>query len=176
MPQPNRGDAGLQRPGHIGVEPIPDHQGRIQRDAQAAGALGVDGGIRLRRAEVPRGDQRIDQAADPRLFESLRQFGVTGADGVGDHAQPVARLERGQHFEHIGNRDDRHLPEVLTGLLDDQGVAGIEEDAAKGHQAGDEAGCSWRARSWPQAASMSSPRVARMVVEMPAVWRMAWNA
>src|SRR3989442_1644192 len=81
-----------------------------------------------------RGDQRIDRAADPRLFESLRQFGVTGADGVGDHAQPVARLERGQHLEHIGNRDDRHLPEVLTGLLDDQGVAGIEEDAAKGHQ------------------------------------------
>src|SRR5207253_851991 len=84
-------------------------------------------------------------------------------------------FERGQHLERIRDRRDRHLPQMLTRLLDDEGVAGVEEDAEKGHQAGDVA-CSWRARSWPHAASMSSPRVARMVVEMPAVCRMDWNA
>ena len=47
----------------LGVQSIPHHQGLVQRDAQAAGALGVDGRIRLRLSEVPRGDQGIDQVA-----------------------------------------------------------------------------------------------------------------
>src|SRR3989442_852339 len=73
-------------------------------------SLAVDGGIRLRAPEVARGDKRIDEAADPGLFESLRQFGVARADGVRDDAQPITRPERGQHLEHIRDRLDRHLP------------------------------------------------------------------
>src|SRR5256714_6916539 len=176
MAKPDRRDAGPQRPRDIRIQAVADHQGRIQRKTEAAGALGVDRGIRLRHAEVPRRDQRIDQGADPRFFQRFYEFGVTRADGVGDDTEPEVRLERGQHLERIRDRRDRHFPEMFTRLLDDEGVAGVEEDAANGHQAGDVAVCSWRARSWPQAASMSSPRVARMVVEIPAACRMDWKA
>src|SRR2546423_702742 len=62
-------------------------------------------------------------------------------------------------------------------LQPDAGNAGVEENALDPrHQNGEAAGCSCRARSWPQAASMSSPRVARVVVDTPASWRTDWKA
>src|SRR6202022_1291567 len=68
---------------------------------------------------------------------------------------------------------------MLARLLHQQGVAGVEKDPRErfaDHAGEGAAGSSCRARSWPHAASMSSPRVARMVVEMPAACNTDWKA
>src|SRR5919199_3704160 len=76
----------------------------------------------------------------------------------------------------MGHGNQLHLPEMPSWLFDDQGVAEVEEDSAERWaltlgrllHAGDDASLASRARSWPQAASMSRPRVARIVALTPA--------
>src|SRR5207253_11312496 len=99
MLQPDRGDTGLDGPGDIRVEAVTDHTGRLQGNAQPARSLDVDGRIGLGLSKISRGDQRVDQASQAGFIQGRVEFRVARPDGVGNHAQPVAWLERSQHLE-----------------------------------------------------------------------------
>src|SRR4029077_19946999 len=138
MAQPDPRYAGVQRTRDVGIEPVADHHGLVQGNAQPPGALTVDLGIGLRFAEVPRGYQGVDQPEDPRLFKGIGQLGITRSDRVRDDAEAVTRLECRQHLEDIRNRGHRHLPQMLARLLHQERVTRVEKDAGEwpAYQAG----------------------------------------
>src|SRR5207245_9128716 len=117
-----------------------------------------------------------DQAQHAGPLQHGGQLGIARTHGVGDDPQPKPRLELGQHLDRVRQRDDCHLPEMLARLLRDQRVAEVEEDRLEGFSRHAGLAASSRARSCPQAASMSRPRVARTVVEIPASCRVVAKA
>src|SRR6202022_3311680 len=59
--KPDARDPGVQRTGDVGLEAVADHAGLPNRNAEPSGALGIDGGVRLRAPESAGGDQRADR-------------------------------------------------------------------------------------------------------------------